>query len=391
MNKLVSFLIAMTLGTAAFAAENTGVAVERSLGFEQVKAKAKAENKFILMDCYASWCGPCKWMDKFIFSDPEVGKFYNANYVTCAYDMEKGEGIALAKQFQIRNYPTYLIFSPAGELVHRGLGSMPGPDFIKLGQDGMNPETQFVTLRNQFVASATHDNDFLVKFCYAAAAAQDDSLGRQALMEYLSKLEKADAPQTIEMLYDLTQSVNDIGFAQIFQNKTAAIQVLGERKYNEFIENLIYNEGRKRAKLGNGTPDFKAYVSSYLPEKADMLTAEYELSNLKRAAKWKEYPELAEPFVKQFAWNDPGRLNSIAWNIYENVNDKGSLAKALDWALRALQLENSYDINDTVARLYAANGNTEKAKQHALAAIDLAKAAGENTADLEAFLKSLEQ
>ena len=36
--------------------------------WEAVKAKAKAENKPIFVDTYASWCEPCKWMDKHVFA-----------------------------------------------------------------------------------------------------------------------------------------------------------------------------------------------------------------------------------------------------------------------------------------------------------------------------------
>jgi len=28
--------------------------------FQQALAKAKKENKMIMMDCYTTWCGPCK-------------------------------------------------------------------------------------------------------------------------------------------------------------------------------------------------------------------------------------------------------------------------------------------------------------------------------------------
>ena len=389
MKKHVFFYIILSIALYTFSTETTGVHVEKNLTFEQVRAKAKQENKFILMDCYASWCGPCKWMDKYVFSDSTVGAFYNANFVTCAYDMEKGEGLQLAKQFSIRNYPTYLIFSPAGQLVHRGLGSMEKEDFIKLGKAGINPETQYVTMRNQYSSTSSHTDSFLIKFCYAAADAQDDSIGRAALLEYLSRLGHLETPATIQLLYDLTQSVHDIGFEHLYQNKQAAIAALGEKKYTDFIEDMIYNEGRKKAKQGKGTPDFTAYVKQYLPEKAEMLTAEYELNNLKRSGQWKDYPANAEKFVKKYAWNDGELLNGIAWNIYENVKDKNALQLALQWALRSAELDNTYEVNDTVARLYLATGDSKNAKKYAAQAIILAQKAGESTEDLEEFLKAI--
>ncbi len=33
---------------------------ENGLSWEQIKEKAKAEHKYIFVDCYATWCGPCK-------------------------------------------------------------------------------------------------------------------------------------------------------------------------------------------------------------------------------------------------------------------------------------------------------------------------------------------
>ncbi len=32
--------------------------------WKEVLAKAKAENKYIVVDCYTDWCGWCKVMDK---------------------------------------------------------------------------------------------------------------------------------------------------------------------------------------------------------------------------------------------------------------------------------------------------------------------------------------
>jgi uncharacterized protein YyaL (SSP411 family) len=59
--------------------------------------KAKKENKLIFVDAYASWCGPCKLMVKNIFPLKTVGDYYNSHFINAKIDMEKGEGIELAK------------------------------------------------------------------------------------------------------------------------------------------------------------------------------------------------------------------------------------------------------------------------------------------------------
>src|ERR1035437_544252 len=69
--------------------------------WDEIKAKAKAENKFIFMDAFTSWCGPCKWMAKNVFTNDTAAKYYNATYINAAFDMEKGEGLKIAEQYDV--------------------------------------------------------------------------------------------------------------------------------------------------------------------------------------------------------------------------------------------------------------------------------------------------
>jgi len=41
-----------------------GIQFIKSSSWEQVLQKAKAENKIIFIDCYTTWCAPCKAMEK---------------------------------------------------------------------------------------------------------------------------------------------------------------------------------------------------------------------------------------------------------------------------------------------------------------------------------------
>jgi len=104
--------------------------------------KAKNDGKIVYIDCYTSWCGPCKWMDKNIFSNDSVANFYNSNFICLKIDMEKGEGFEFASKYKINTYPTSLYLSANGEMVFRTCGAKNSTTFIKDGQNALNPDTQ---------------------------------------------------------------------------------------------------------------------------------------------------------------------------------------------------------------------------------------------------------
>ena len=76
--------------------------------FAEIKAKAKKENKLIFVDAYTTWCGPCKQMAKTVFTNDAVADFYNFSFINAKIDMEKGEGIEIAKQYEVKCYPNLL-------------------------------------------------------------------------------------------------------------------------------------------------------------------------------------------------------------------------------------------------------------------------------------------
>ena len=90
--------------------------------FKDAVAKAKQMNKLVFLDCYTSWCGPCKMMSNTVFPQEKVGAYMNPRFVNIKIDMEKGEGVELAKRLQISAYPTFIIFNGDGNEIGRFLG-----------------------------------------------------------------------------------------------------------------------------------------------------------------------------------------------------------------------------------------------------------------------------
>lgn len=102
--------------------------------FKNALATAKQENKVIFVDVYARWCGPCKVMEKEVFTDAEVATVYNENFINIKIDGDRPEGNAFMKKYDIRSYPSYLFIDASGEVIDRRSGMMSSPQFKRWGK-----------------------------------------------------------------------------------------------------------------------------------------------------------------------------------------------------------------------------------------------------------------
>jgi len=110
------------IGLLAVAVWITNPLWSRSEPLDPVKieaqlAAAKAERKPVLLDFYATWCAPCKEMDKFTFPDPLVQERLK-KFVFVKVDLSSSGSPAveqLTKQYDIRGVPTYVFLDANGK------------------------------------------------------------------------------------------------------------------------------------------------------------------------------------------------------------------------------------------------------------------------------------
>lgn len=162
MKRLKSFVLFLFLSIVAFAQQPAGTIFEHGTLSEALAkaAKNKKGPKLVFLDCYTTWCGPCKNMAEKIFPMEKVGTFFNANFVNIKIDMEKGEGPELAKKFNVRAYPTFLILSADGKEVGRIVGGGDADGFIARVQKAMNPKNSPEARKAAYEAEKTFANAF---------------------------------------------------------------------------------------------------------------------------------------------------------------------------------------------------------------------------------------
>lgn len=135
--------------------ENKGIVWTDKLNWQQVKEKAKKENKYIFLDIYTTWCAPCKLMEKQTYISDTIGQFFNDKFISVKVQMDKtskddewiknwySAADSIASEYRIRSYPTYVFLSPLGKPVHKDHGFKQVKEFLEVGKIAVAPGKQF--------------------------------------------------------------------------------------------------------------------------------------------------------------------------------------------------------------------------------------------------------
>lgn len=184
-------LLALLVSGIVFGADaqNRSINFEDTQVWKQIVKKAKKEKKLIFVDCYTSWCGPCKMLAKDVFTQDSVADFYNENFVNAKFDMEKdADGVILKGQFGITAFPTLVFVDPVTQqVVHKMVGAGNADWLIAEGKFAKDPENNLNGLMKRY-ASGERAPQFLRRYLSALASAYMTEEKGKVASEYLNSL-----------------------------------------------------------------------------------------------------------------------------------------------------------------------------------------------------------
>jgi thioredoxin-related protein len=302
--------------------------------FDDILQKAQKENKLIMLDAYTTWCGPCKWMSKNVFTDKKVADFYNTHFINAKFDMEKGEGIDIKKRYEVRAYPTILFINGEGEKVHVGVGSSKPKQFIKLGQTAKNPEGNLAYYQSVYDKKKA-DPEFLVRYFHLLKRAYIPY--EEMLNSYWETQEVKDLieKENWELFKNFVKDTDTKEFKYLRENKALFTKKYGKKEVEELIYDIMsakmfnavrnsqkdhqkyfsakeeiqqLNYHREEEVLLNSDMSFYRYVDPQPEKYVDAVIKLYELTDdktqleiaIQRLEKWKQRTEKAGEDTKIF-------------------------------------------------------------------------------------------
>ena len=389
MKKIIPFLF-LLISTMLFSQD--GIKFGKQ-SFAQTLEQAKKENKLIFLDAFASWCGPCKLLDKNVFPKKEVGDYFNTNFLNLHIDMEKGEGIEIAKKYGIYSYPTLLFIDGDGKVVYKAAGYMSPQELISIAKEAVNPEN---TLENKIAKfeAGEKDPEFLmglIKNTYSS----DFSLAQKVATRYFQT--RTDATYSKEeagMLLFFTKTIDD-DLYKIFTAKKAELSTQIPDSYlAEYDKQLKLNTVLQKSFDANtqsiNESTFLAEGTKIYGEKeAKQLLNKINMDLFFTQKKYDDYAKSALNYYqnpKDFATDE---LNNVAWNFYLYVTDKTLLTQVTQLCLEGIKKEENSQNTDTLANIYYKLGDNKNAKLWAKKSIEIAKAKGDEYASTEELLKKI--
>ena len=183
MKKLI-FLFSLFIAFQAVAQEGIRF---RHCSWEEAKAMAKKEKKPIFIDFYTQWCGPCLNMAENIFTLGSVGNFYNDHFVCLKIDAETGEGVELAKKYEVASFPTFVFVNPKTEkAIHISGSNQDRETFLFTGASALDPKKTSVYLMEQQKAGNTKP-EFLLDYAYYAASRYNRTESEKCAEQLITK------------------------------------------------------------------------------------------------------------------------------------------------------------------------------------------------------------
>ena len=389
MKKIISLFI-FCLSLSLFSQETIKF---ENLTFKEILAKAKAEKKLVFMDAFAVWCGPCKLMEKNVFTLPAVREYYNANFINARFDMEKGEGREIAAKYAIRSYPSFLFLNGDGEVVLKNYGYMDEENFIAFGKEANNPKLTESSYKELF-EKGEKDPEFLLNMMRLYAD-NDYEMAKKVSERYF--LVKAKGPLTkddLGLLLYFIKSTEDQNYKIFTKRKAEVEKLMSADVYKQFDANIKISKIMETAlNQETGVIDDAYFYKNATPligkEDAEVALNRMKVIFYPNVGNFVGYEKAALDYYK----NDEGftseELLKAAWFFSQNITNKESLKTAAMWAEKSVMQGENSENTYILASLYAKTGQVEKAKAFGEMAKTLAENQGKDATMAKNLLETL--
>jgi thioredoxin-related protein len=393
------FLFAQNLNHVKSDSVKKGCVFEEELKWNQILRKAQSENKYIFIDCYATWCGPCKKMEREVFSVNKISNALKEKFISVRVQADTSnqdnehvkewysDARKIIQRYKVTSFPTFLFFSPSGEFVHADIGYRDEDQFLALINVAVDSQKQLYTLIEQYKNGRKDYKKMPYLIDATRSIIKDKELATVMAQDYLNnhlyqtKDSEIFQKVNLRIMISYLQSSKEKGFSILYNHGFKIDKILGVNgSARSKVDYIITKEeiepqlrGLRIKMASKIDPDWSRMLST--------ITTKYSREHAERTVlnaqiKWfdsrKDWPKLAESYlykIEKYGIDTTSLgiflLNNIIWEvIFLHSNDLSTINKGIRVMEKIIEVDSSIQTHiDTYANLLYKAGRISEAIQ----------------------------
>jgi len=340
MKYLLSTFLTLILLTAQ---AQTGIHFNQ-LTWQQAKQKAQEENKLIFVDFYATWCGPCKYLEDKVFTNAAVGTYFNEKFINLRIDAEKEE-LELVESIHLEAYPMLVTFDAKGNQILSQVGAIEPPELLVFGKKAANYQSVFEAYKKS-------PNDYIKLGNYLSYIAESQpEKANEFALNYLEKLDK-ELLLTEEAwhIFNYVNDYNSSTVTYVYNNLHDAPSFLNDELdsitfvlINKALKDAIEQQDLAILSICKSIEIKYRQANGTMDEPEAFYKLETDLLYYKHTSNLTKYAELLDKQSHTYYWDKPRELEdntiTLVETFYEEETALDIKARALSWVNRSKELE----------------------------------------------------
>ncbi len=360
--------------------------------YEEALQHAKKDNKLLFIFLYDLECSHCENMRKNVLTQAPVYEFLNKNFINFKLDSKSQSGIQFVQQNKIPSFPAFLFRDSTEVDVVNFTGEMSANEFIEEASNALNPMKYQTNLAAAFDKDTTNGISCLAYLNSLKRSIQKDKMEGIA-KRYLSTQTESQLLSVLNWKV-MALGINDLQsreFEFIRMHKNEFIQLTSQKRYEIKVNSMVKKELQAAVdfNLLAAYQTNRKIAESIALRSVDSIVFLYDVQFYEKTKDWKTYEKVVEKNIKNFGWNNKKMLNDIASNYYRSLPTKDNLLFAIALAKRSNEIDNMYNSNYLIAKLYNKLKDVKNAKIYAKRAFDVATTKNIDKAEILKLYKEL--
>ncbi|HVS97795.1 MAG TPA: DUF255 domain-containing protein [Puia sp.] len=354
----------------ALCQEKHGIDFDTASDWQAIRSTASEENKLIFIDLYATWCAPCKFMDREVYPNDAVAAEYNAHFVSIRLQADSTKhdpprtrrlrrlSDSLLRCQHVNGFPYYLFLTPDGKIVHKSIGVKSVLQFVQMGKDALDPEKRYFNKVAKWRSRRlpeTEAKDLALEALHMGADSLAEAITRQHLRWLHGKA--VFYPDEVEFLRNLYRFLlpGDSAFL-VWMNEPTAIDSIAGKKGTAMtaVTYVIWKDAfdlpLQKAVKYREEPDWTSLAATAAKRYPRRLVDQVLLD---ARTSWyaieKDDKRKFNVYIDRYRLNgidtggNRGVNNNMAWEIFLGSSDSVQLDIAAQWMRKLIAFQEPND------------------------------------------------